>query len=154
MELLLVFVSLCLNKTSLHYPNKSATWMKKCQRKFQKTDTIQTERDHILMLLKRWRTSREETEIQKTKDFFEDGKPSVTCLQKKKINKQTITNRLKNIVKVGLDLSFIYIFIISAASGIATNKKTYFVNGKKTEMLTLLHSLNSGCYACQDVPKW
>ena len=28
---------------------------------------------------------------------------------KKKIkNKQTITNRLKNIVKVGLDLSFIY----------------------------------------------
>ena len=46
-------------------------------------DTIQTERDHIIMLLKRWRTSREETEIQKTKDFFEDGKPSVTCLQKK-----------------------------------------------------------------------
>ena len=40
-------------------------------------DTIQTERDHIIMLLKRWRTSREETEIQKTKDVFENGKPSV-----------------------------------------------------------------------------
>ena len=26
-------------------------------------DTIQTERDHIIMLLKRWRTSGEETEI-------------------------------------------------------------------------------------------
>ena len=47
-------------------------------------DTIQTERDHIIMLLKRWRTSREETEIQKTKDVFENGKPSVTCSQKKK----------------------------------------------------------------------
>ena len=44
-------------------------------------DTIQTERDHIIMLLKRWRTSREETEIQKTKDIYENGKPSVTCSQ-------------------------------------------------------------------------
>ena len=43
-----------------------------------------------------------------------------------------ITNRLENIVKVGLDLSFIY-----SVSDIVTNKKTYFVNGKKTEMLTL-----------------
>ena len=31
-------------------------------------DTIQTERDHIIMPLKLWRTSWEETEIQKTKD--------------------------------------------------------------------------------------
>ena len=60
-----------------------------------------------------------------------------------------ITNRLENIVKVGLDLSFIY-----SVSDIVTNKKTYFVNGKKTEMLTLWHSLNSGCHACQDVSKW
>ena len=44
-------------------------------------DTIQTKRDHIIMLLKRWRTSREETEIQKTKDVFENGKPSVTSSQ-------------------------------------------------------------------------
>ena len=44
-------------------------------------DTIETERDHIIMLLKRGRTSREETEIQKTKDVFENGKPSVTCSQ-------------------------------------------------------------------------
>ena len=44
-------------------------------------DTIQTERDHIIMLLKRWRTSGEETEIQKTKDIYENGKPSVTCSQ-------------------------------------------------------------------------
>ena len=44
-------------------------------------DTIETERDHIIMLLKSWRTSRQEREIQKTKDVFENGKPSVTCLQ-------------------------------------------------------------------------
>ena len=106
MELLSVFVSPCLNKTSLHYPDKSATWMKKCQRKFQKTDTIQTERDHILMLLKRWRASREETEIQKTKDVFENGKTICYVLTKKK--KKMITNRLKNIVKVGLDLSVLF----------------------------------------------
>ena len=84
MELLSVFVSPCLNKTSLHYPNKSATWMKKCQRKFQKTDTIQTERDHILMLLKRWRTSREETEIQKDKRCLREWKTICYVLTKKK----------------------------------------------------------------------
>ena len=44
-------------------------------------DTIQTERDHIIMLLKRRRTSREGTEIQKKKDVFENGKPSVTFSQ-------------------------------------------------------------------------
>ena len=49
-------------------------------------DTIQTERDHIIMLLKRWKMPWEETWIQKTKDVFENGK----------------------IAKVGLDLSFMY----------------------------------------------
>ena len=44
-------------------------------------DTIQTERDHIIMPLKRWRTLWVETEIQKTKDIYENEKPSVTCSQ-------------------------------------------------------------------------
>ena len=69
----LLFISLII---------KSATLIKKMPEEVSENkDTIQTERDHIIMLLKRWRKSREETEIQKTKDVFENGKPSVTCSQ-------------------------------------------------------------------------
>ena len=45
-------------------------------------DTIQTERDHIIMPLKRWRTLWEETEIQKTKDIYENEKPSAHKMYK------------------------------------------------------------------------
>ena len=69
----LLFISLII---------KSATLIKKMPEEVSENkDTIQTERDHIIMLLKRWRTSGEETEIQKTKDIYENGKPSVTCSQ-------------------------------------------------------------------------
>ena len=45
-------------------------------------DTIQTERDHIIMPLKRWRTSWEETEIQKTKRYLREWKTICYVLTK------------------------------------------------------------------------
>ena len=129
----LLFISLTI---------KSATLIKKCQRKFQKTKT--RFRLNVIILLCCWNAEGRREKRQKFK-------------------RQKMSSRMENYLLrahnnwwiIGLKNSKSrFRSVISAASDIDTNQKTFFVHGKKTETITLWHSLIPGRHAYQDVSNW